>query len=147
MAPPPDRAPRWAAILLAGYLALMLVVAAVPRPIDHGVTPWLRGVLASLHGSGLRGWIDYELIELTAHALLFVPFGILAVVALGRRLAWLAVLTGFGLGTFVEFAPSTWLPDHAPSLVDLLMNAAGTVAGAAIGCWALRAPRRYAAQS
>ena len=60
--------------------------------------------------------------------MLFVPLGILMVVALGRRLTWLAVLAGLGLGALVEFwsaraagEPLSWL--------DLLLNAVGAVVG------------------
>jgi len=134
---PSARAHRWAAILLAVYAALVAVVSLVPRPIDRGPTPWIRGVLATLHRYGLPGWIDYAFIELASHVVLFLPIGILAVVALGRRLAWLAVLIGFGISALVESGQSMLIADHSSSWLDPFLNTAGTVVGGAIGYWAL----------
>lgn len=130
--PPTASARRGAAIVLGVYSALVVLVALVPRPIDEGVTPSVRGFLAWLRQHGLAGWIDYEFVELASHVVLFVPVGALAVVALGRGLTWLAVLAGVGMGALVEFAPSL-VSDHAPSSLDLLLNTAGAIAGVAIG--------------
>ena len=137
---PPDRARRWAAIALVTYAALITVIGIVPRPIDWGLTPWIRGLLATLHRHGLRGWIDYDAFELASHVMLFVPFGILAVVALGRRLAWLAVLAGLGMSALVEFGPALLGSEHPPSGLDLFLNAIGAVIGTAIG-YRVLAPR------
>ena len=64
--------------------------------------------------------------------MLFVPLGILLVVAAGRRLTWLAVLAGLGLGALVELWSSRAAGEPL-SWLDLLMNAVGAVVGAAIG--------------
>jgi hypothetical protein len=132
------RARRWAALAFAIYMALLVVAfAVVPRPIDEGLTPWIRGVLAEM-SRRLPGRIDYEGAELASHVALFLPLGILAVVALGRRMAWLAVLVVLGVGVLVEFGPSILGSDHSPARLDLLMNAVGGVIGAAIGYLVVR---------
>ena len=64
--------------------------------------------------------------------MLFVPFGILTVVVLGRRLVWLAVLVGVGAGALVEVGPS-FSSDHVASTLDLVLNVVGAIAGVAIG--------------
>ena len=107
----PDRARRWVALILVIYSVIAVFVGVVPRPIDRGVTPWIRGQLAYLHRHGLREWFDYDFVEYAAHVALFVPFGILAVVAVGRRLAWLAVLAGIAVSVLVEVGPSMSGPD------------------------------------
>ena len=84
------------------YVAVVAVVLLVPRPIDQGVTPWIRGMLASMQRGGLPSVIDYDFVEYVAHVALFVPFGILLAVVLGRRLVWLAVLLGVGAGVLAE---------------------------------------------
>ena len=61
--------------------------------------------------------------------MLFVPLGILMVVALGRRLTWLAVLAGLALGALVEFG-SARAAGEPLSWLDLLLNAVGAVVGA-----------------
>jgi VanZ family protein len=129
---PTGRARGWAAIVLVVYSAVAAVILLVPRPIDRGVTPWIRGVLDAMHRLGMPGSVDYELVELASHVVLFVPFGILTVVVLGRRLAWLAVLVGVGAGALVEVGPS-FSSEHVASTLDLVLNIAGAIAGVAIG--------------
>jgi glycopeptide antibiotics resistance protein len=134
---PADRARPWAALVFAIYLALLVVsFVLVPRPIDEGLTPWIRGLLAGM-SRYVPGRIDYEFTELASHVALFVPLGILAVVAVGRRMAWLAVLVVVGVGVLVEYGPTMLGSDHSPSRLDLLMNGVGAVIGAAVGYWAL----------
>lgn len=135
--PPHDRARRWAALVLAIYLALVALVGLVPRPLDTGLTPWVRGTLAQMHRGGLPGLIGYDVVELAAHVVLFVPLGILAVIATGRRMAWLATIAVLAVCVVVEFEPTLLAPDHSPSVLDLIMNAVGALAGAAVGYWAL----------
>ena len=135
--PPHDRARRWAALVLAVYLVLVALVGLVPRPLDTGLTPWVRGTLAQMHRGGLPGFVNYDVVELAAHVLLFVPLGILAVVATGRRMVWLSVVALIAVCVLVEFEPSLLAPDHSPSMLDLILNVVGAVAGAAIGYWAL----------
>lgn len=112
------------------------IVVLVPRPIDEGFTPWVRGTLAFLREHGLARWITYDLVEYASHVVLFAPLGILAVVAFGRRMSWLAVALLLGACVLVEFAPSLWMEDHSPSPVDLLLNVIGALGGAVVGYWA-----------
>ena len=129
---PTGRARGWAALILVLYAALVTVAFVIPRPIDRGFTPWLRGVVAQVQRHVAPSWFDYEFVELAAHAVLFVPLGILMVVAFGRRLTWLAVLAALGLGALVEFA-SARAAGEPLSWLDLLMNGVGAVVGATIG--------------
>ena len=131
------RARGWAAILLAAYAALAVFVLLVPRPIDRGFTPLVRRLIAAGQQHGLPAWFDYDFVEYASHALLFVPVGILAVVAVGRRLAWLAVLAVLVLGAAVEFGPTLLDEGHVASGLDLYLNELGVLAGGAVGYWAL----------
>jgi len=132
------RARGWAAILLAAYGAVAAFVLLVPRPIDRGVTPRLRWVVATLANAGrLPEWFDYEFVEAASHVVIFVPIGVLAVVAAGRRLAWLALLAVIGLGALIELGPTYVEHGHVASALDLGLNALGALLGAAVGFWAL----------
>lgn len=144
----PHRARRWAALLLAVYAASMAVVVLVPRPVEQGVVPLVRGVLAMMRRHGLPGWIDYDLVERGAHIALFAPFGILVIVALGRRSAWSGVLAALGAAILVEAAQSLHVADHPMSWLDVLLNVSGAVVGTAVGYWASPpCPARRADQS
>ena len=129
---PTVRARGWSALILVLYAALVVVAFVIPRPIDRGFTPWLRGVVAQVQRHVAPSWFDYEFVELAAHVVLFVPIGILMVVAFGRRLTWLAVLAGLGMSALVEFGSSRAAGEPL-SWLDLLLNAVGAVVGAAIG--------------
>ncbi|MEV1130038.1 hypothetical protein [Agromyces sp. NPDC049794] len=142
---PPDRARRWALLVLAIYAALGAVVVLIPRPIDQGFTPWVRGLLAHLRSHGLAPWITYEVVEYASHVVLFAPLGILTVVVFGRRMSWLAVPLLLGACALVEFTPTLLGFDHEVSAIDLALNVVGAIGGAAIGYWAAPPARRRTA--
>lgn len=142
---PPDRYRRWAVLVLALYAALGAIVVLMPRPIDQGFTPFVRGVLAHLRGAGLAGWISYDVVEYASHAVLFAPLGILTVVVFGRRWSWLSVPLLLGACALVEFTPTLLGFDHRVSAIDLALNAVGAIGGAAIGYWATPPTRRRTA--
>ena len=133
---PPDRGRRWALLVLGVYATFGAIIALVPRPIDEGFTPWVRGILAHLRSHGLASWITYEVVEYASHVVLFAPLGILAVVAFGRRMSWLAIPLLLGACVLVEYAPSLWMADHSPSSLDLALNVVGALGGAVVGYWA-----------
>jgi VanZ family protein len=133
MTTPDERLHRPAAIALAIYTAVIAVVGLFPAPVDRELTPWLRWVVAALHRRGMPDWFDYHAVEFAANIGLFVPFGLLAVAAFGRRNVWVAVLAGVDLSAAMEFGQWLLLPERFPSELDVLANTIGTVIGAAIG--------------
>ena len=140
---PTVRARGWAALILVIYGVLLAVALIIPRPIDHGFTPWVRSVLAFARGRGLPGFFTYDFVEYASHAVMFVPLGILAVVAFGRLWSWLAVLLVVGIGVLVEYGPSYLMHKTTPaSRLDLLLNVVGAVLGLAIGFAVLTGLRR-----
>lgn len=134
---------RPAAVALAIYGTLVAAIGFFPTPVDREATPLIRTVLAALHKRGVPDWFNYHFIEFTANIALFVPFGVLAVFATGRRHVWLAVLAGAGASVVIEGVQWLLLPERFPSGLDVLANTIGTVVGVAIGYGALvlRAPR------
>jgi VanZ family protein len=124
---------RPAAVALSIYAALIMVIGFAPTPVDRGSIPLIRSVLAALHRAGVPGWFDYRFIEFSANVALFVPFGILAALAAGRRHVWLAVLGGVGVSLTIELGQWLLLPERFPSGLDVLANTIGTLIGAALG--------------
>ena len=133
---------RPAGVELAIYGTLIAAIGFYPTPVDREATPLIRRVLAALHRHGVPDWFNYHFVEFTANIALFVPFGVLAVFATGRRRVWLAVLAGAGASVVIEVVQWLLLPERFPSGLDVLANTIGTVVGVAIGygALALRAP-------
>lgn len=79
-------------------------------------------------------WFQVSRWDLILNLLLYVPLGFFATRWLGSRWrpAWavvLATVLGAGLSLFAELL-QIFLPQRFPSLLDLLANGAGTLAGA-----------------
>ena len=95
--------------------------------------------LATLH---FRKGIDRSLaLDMIVNLIGFIPFG-LALAFVGKEAArsrWRMILritaVGFLLSLFIEITQA-WLPSRDSSILDLLLNTAGTFLGA--GLWALR---------
>ncbi len=114
------------------YAALVVYASLYPftgwRWPGHGVFDYL--------GYGWPRWWTW--FDLVANGAGYAPLGILVFVALlrsGRRAAsafWLAIVLGTGLSFALETA-QVFLPRRVASNVDLGLNAAGSLAGAAIG--------------
>lgn len=139
-----DRGRRAAALVLGVYATIVAVPALVPRPLEAGLTPWIRGMLGQMHRAGLPGLFSYDVVEYASHFTLFLPLGILLAVTLGRTLTWLTVLAGLGFGALVELCQTMFALNHSVSWIDLLLNVLGVIVGVAVGWWAT-APRGAAA--
>jgi len=86
-------------------------------------------------------WEDFEfnrdfVMDVAANFIAFVPFGFVLLAALsqmGARLKAGAFLTAVSIGIltslFIEISQS-WMPSRSSTLLDLILNSAGTVAGA-----------------
>ncbi len=65
--------------------------------------------------------------------LLFVPVGLLALVALPRRLGWVAVVMAFTIPVLIELAQTTSVVSRSCDAVDLVDNWSGGAVGLLIG--------------
>jgi VanZ family protein len=123
----------------AGLLAVY--VTLTPDSVDRGVYPFLmRGVLfIQFHG---LPWFRYSMIEEAANVALFVPLGMLGILALGLRRWWRVVLTGTALSGSVELVQSAFLPGRVASVTDVVANGAGALVGVALCALLAARPRR-----
>ncbi|OUE27304.1 VanZ family protein [Clavibacter michiganensis] len=123
-------------------MALIGLVTLTPDSVDRGVYPYLmRGVLLLQdHGAP---WFRYSMIEEVANVALFVPLGMLGVLAFGSRRWWVVAFAGTAMSASVELAQGAFLPARVASVTDVLANGAGAVLGAAAAAIiAARARRR-----
>ncbi|WP_043670313.1 VanZ family protein [Clavibacter michiganensis] len=132
---------RQAAVLLLAYVALIALLTLTPDSVDRGVYPYLmRGVLFAQH-HGIPGF-RYSMIEEAANVALFVPLGMLGVLALGRRRWWLVAVAGTVLSASVELAQGAFLPGRVASLGDVATNGLGALLGAVLATLLARRTRR-----
>jgi glycopeptide antibiotics resistance protein len=118
-----------ALVVLAG----VLLIGFLPSPVDGGVEPLVRRVLAWLQGLGAPAWVDYDFAQAVANVVFFVPVGFLAALLLPRKLWWLAIPIGAVLSFAIEFGQLLFLPHRFASWGDVAANTIGAVLGAVIG--------------
>lgn len=133
------------AILLAVvYFAVLAGILFWPSPVDRPIDSALAEVIQWLHTHGLPQWfIGYRKVEFAANILLFVPFGIVAVLRLPRRFWWLSVIIAAAVSGLVELAQAIFLPDRVPALSDIIANTSGAFIGALVVLfvWSVRRRR------
>jgi glycopeptide antibiotics resistance protein len=118
-------------ILLAIYAVLLVIVGFLPVPVDSGVSPFIAEFVLWMQRYVMPAF-SYEIVEFTANVLWFVPFGLLGVLALGRRWWWLVLLLGAAVSTAIEAGQWLLLPDRTPTPVDVVANTVGTAVGVAL---------------
>lgn len=117
-------------VLAAAYLLALALVAFWPSPVDQGidvVNSWPVRLLEST--LGLSRPEGYDVVQLAANVVLFVPLGWLAV-ALTRARWWQVALLGFLLSSGIEVGQALLRPDRFATLSDVVANTLGTALGA-----------------
>jgi len=116
------------------WLYAALIVYASLSPF----TGWKQPMALPLAGLGHLPWQRYwTAFDVVSNLLGYMPLGALAVGALvrsGRRvsIAFIAALLAGALLSFLMESLQNWLPQRVPSMLDWLLNAAGTLAGALV---------------
>ena len=85
-----------------------------------------------LHSLGAPGWITDSWMQFLANIVLFIPLSLLGSVLLDRWgwRFWLGA--GFAASACIELAQLIFLGGRSPTLLDVLANTLGAVAGALI---------------
>jgi glycopeptide antibiotics resistance protein len=117
---------------LVGVITLWLLWMTLrPNPIVASDLSPLTGPAAA------RGISPYLLIGLAGNVVVFVPLGTALAFALGHKPTAQRLLTatliGVALSLTIELAQIA-IPSRVTALSDLLLNTAGTGAGALVGC-------------
>lgn len=117
-------------VLAAAYLVALALVAFWPSPVDQGidvVNSWPVRLLESTFG--IARPVGYDVVQLAANVVLFVPLGWLAV-ALTRARWWQVTLIGFLLSSGIEVGQALVRPDRFATVSDVVANTLGTALGA-----------------
>jgi glycopeptide antibiotics resistance protein len=132
----PFRPLHLASLVFAGYLILLLGLTITPNPAYPYETPPAQLALIPFQGAlrvladPQRGRVIALAIDVVGNLLLFLPFGFLAHVRLGRAMLAAGIMSAtieacqFGLST-------AWAWNRTTSVTDVLLN----VASAGLGYW------------
>ncbi|WP_457329646.1 VanZ family protein [Rhizobacter sp. P5_C2] len=124
---------RSSAAPLAWLYAALIVYASLSP-----FTGWKQPIALPLYGLGHLPWLRYwTAFDVVSNLLGYMPLGALAVGALvrsGRRvsIAFVVALLAGALLSFLMESLQNWLPQRVPSMLDWMLNAAGTLAGALV---------------
>ena len=112
------------------YLLAVAVITMTPQPTSAPGGPLLQlsRVLARREATG---WITFGLLEFTANVIMFIPFGVLFCLLLGRRRRWLVLLLAAGSTVVIESAQLV-IPNRVSDVRDLVANTAGAAIGLAM---------------
>lgn len=104
----------------------VLVVQLTLRDPAHG--RWAFTLADRLAGTASGGRLAWDRTEVLANVALFVPYGFLLTLLLGR--AWTAVLACLLVSAGIECAQLVYLPSRVPTLADIEHNVLGGIIGA-----------------
>ncbi len=136
------RAPVTFALLVLTTAAIVALIYFLSGKAYAAETHPIREILARLLGSG-RGPVSRDallafLMPVIGNVLLFVPWGVLAFLALdgrmrSRRSAYIATVAGAVVFSAAIVLWQQTLPTRVTSLPDTIANGIGALAGAALG--------------
>lgn len=129
-------------VLLAAalYGVALLLIAAWPTHVDENVNVLNSAPARWLIDLGIAPHNTYRLIEASANVVLFVPFGVLLMLA-SLRVTWLrAVGVALVVSCGIEILQAVALPGRTANAGDVAAN----VLGAAIGASGVRIWRAVA---
>jgi glycopeptide antibiotics resistance protein len=130
------------------YLGAVAWITLGPQPVGLVRAGGVWRLLGIFQRHTSTAWITYPTIEFTANVVMFVPIGLFLLLLFGRRLWWLAVITGVLLSSSIEFT-QLFLPGRVSDVRDLTSNSLGALIGvlaALVVTWPAAARRRRAAQ-
>ena len=112
-----------------------------PTPYDDGTAGVLRAFLGLLASSPVTAWVTFDVVEFAANVVMFVPFGVLAI--LWDGLWWVGILSGLATSAVIETSQALLLPTRVADARDLLANTLGTALGVVVGLLVVRTVRLH----
>ncbi|WP_109210456.1 MULTISPECIES: VanZ family protein [Microbacterium] len=111
--------------LLLVYGMALALIAFWPTPVDRGAAGLLRTISRAVP------WLTYDVIEMTANIVLFVPLGILLALALPLHRG-LVLPIALATTLVIESCQALFLTERTPSLRDIVANVLGASIGLAL---------------
>ena len=132
-------------VLLAAYITLIGVIVFWPTPVDRPVAGRIRTAVGVVQEAGATS-VSYNTVEITANVLMFVPLGVLLVLAVPRLPWWWAPIAAGLFSCAIEFVQFGFVAQRNATWVDALANTSGAVIGALavylVRIWSIRHSRQ-----
>jgi glycopeptide antibiotics resistance protein len=120
--------------LLILYTVFIGLVTLTPEQLATGPGSFIAGLLDFLASHRVTAWIDYVILEKLANVGMFIPFGLLVALQLGRRRWWVGWAAGIVFTCLIEGTQATLLsPTRYATISDLWTNSLGAGIGAVLG--------------
>ncbi|MDT0116021.1 VanZ family protein [Microbacterium sp. PRF11] len=130
------RRPSVGAVVAAVYLLALAVILLWPEHLDRHAGAVYRFFFRLFPGAGA------DSADVVINVLLFLPFGAL-LAPLSTRRPWAALAVAMGVPTLVELTQAVFLPGRTASVLDVIANGTGAIAGAvAVALWRRRSSAR-----
>lgn len=120
-------------VLLIFYTLFIGFMTLTPMQLDVSPAGPIGRLLQFFADHQLTSWLTYTLVEKLANVAMFVPFGLLVALQMGRRRWWVGWVVGAAFTCLIEGTQATLLsPTRYGTISDLITNTLGAGIGAVL---------------
>lgn len=117
--------------LLIFYTLFIAFVTLSPQQLDTSPEGPIGRLLEFFSTHRVTEWLTYERVEKLANVAMFIPFGFLLALHVGRRRWWLGAVIGTAFSCVIEGVQGTVLSQtRFATISDLITNTLGAGIGA-----------------
>lgn len=119
--------------LLIFYTLFIAFMTLTPHQLDTSPEGPIGRLLEFFAAHQVTAWLTYPVVEALANVAMFVPFGFLLALHLGRRQWWIGWAIGVVFTFLIEGTQATLLsPTRYATISDLITNSIGAGVGAVL---------------
>lgn len=119
--------------LLIFYTLFIAFMTLTPHQLDTSPEGPIGRLLEFFAAHQVTAWLTYPVVEALANVAMFVPFGFLLALHLGRRRWWIGWAIGVVFTFLIEGTQATLLsPTRYATISDLITNSIGAGVGAVL---------------
>lgn len=107
-----------------------------PTSLEQPIAGEINGAIAVAREAGATA-LSLNRLEFASNIVMFLPLGLLGVLAFPRLRWWLIPIAALVLSAAIELAQLVLISERNASVLDVVANTAGALIGAA-AAWALR---------
>lgn len=120
-------------VLLIFYTLFIAFMTLTPTQLDVSPSGPIGRLLQFFADHQVTSWLTYTRVEKLANVAMFVPFGFLIALHMGRRRWWVGWAVGAAFTCLIEGTQATLLsPTRYATISDLITNTIGAGIGAVL---------------